>query len=662
MSIVRKVFDKLAPSAKKAEDGRDMFSNRAQFVLCAMGGAVGLGNLLRFPSIAYNNYGLQFFIPYLIALIFIALPVLVLEIAIGTLYRGGPVLAWHSANKRLKGLGLAVVFNGYSVVTYYVPLLCFIMKYFRRSFQSPLPWAGQDSEEYFYGVIVDNVDPASTGSLNPDGSVASYTDYTALGMVGETAGWAIFVWFVTWLCVFRGVGLTGRVIYVTMGLPLVLIIILIGRGTSLPNASRGIKLYFATWRTESLQTPDVWQDAFGQIFFSIGVGFGYFTSWASYCSVHSNAVQDALIIAISNSLIEVIAAFSVFGVVGYLGLDPATSGPLGTFVTGFITYPEALAQMPAAPFFSIVFFFTLFLLGLTSAFSLLEVMTTLILDTDWGCKFPRWIVCTVITVASALISLIYCTEFGLSALDAVDTYVNDIALFTVVWCETFAATSLYRCKDAISQVGLVAWLIFTLGLVCAQILGIGIAYATEPGIGAGVGFAIFFVSVAVAVFMAKTPTLPAPRFWGNNNFMSRLWYMAFYSGNQLTRDLNVVIGVGKNWSIPVYWAVVMKYISAPILMIVLSFAYPKFRDNHKFDPIYTYGFSMMHLVFPMIIIGLIFPSWFNWIIPAAKIPAGEKPLAPQETLDYSQEVTRAVSTESGSPHAYPETEMTTKRG
>lgn len=114
MSVFKRILNSLAPTAKKAEDGRDMFGNRAQFVLCAMGGAVGLGNLLRFPSIVFNNYGLQFFIPYLIALIFIALPVLLLEISIGAVYRGGPVLAWHSANKRAKGIGLSVVFNGVS--------------------------------------------------------------------------------------------------------------------------------------------------------------------------------------------------------------------------------------------------------------------------------------------------------------------------------------------------------------------------------------------------------------------------------------------------------------------------------------------------------------------------------------------------------------------
>jgi solute carrier family 6 GABA transporter-like protein 1 len=257
--------------------------------------------------------------------------------------------------------------------------------------------------------------------------------------------------------------------------------------------------------------------------------------------------------------VEIIAAFSVFGVVGYLGLDPLDeANRLGTFVTGFMTYPEALAQMPGAPFFAVVFFFTLILLGLTSAFSLLEVMTTLILDTNWGKPFPRWAICTGVAVVSFLISLLYCSNFGLQALDAVDGYVNDIALFFTVWCECFCATSLYRCRDVANQVGWVGYLVFTIGFVAAQALGIGIAYATSPGIGAGVGFAIFFITCAASVLLCKTPGIPAPRFWGNNNFMSRFWWVAFYPGNQLTRDLNVVIGVGKNWNIPFFWSVIMK--------------------------------------------------------------------------------------------------------
>ena len=69
-----------------------------------------MGNLLRYPSQIYNNHGLQWFIPYLMAVFLIAIPVLVLEIAIGQAYRGGAVAAFNAANHRLKGVGMSVMF------------------------------------------------------------------------------------------------------------------------------------------------------------------------------------------------------------------------------------------------------------------------------------------------------------------------------------------------------------------------------------------------------------------------------------------------------------------------------------------------------------------------------------------------------------------------
>jgi solute carrier family 6 (neurotransmitter transporter, GABA) member 1 len=123
-----------------------------------------------------------------------------------------------------------------------------------------------------------------------------------------------------------------------MGLPVVLIIILIGRGGSLPNAWDGIRLYIGTWHTSKLASGQIWTAALGQVFFSTGIGFGYFTAYASYQTKYSNAVQDAVIICLSNSAFEVFAAFAVFGVVGFLGLNPDESEPLGTFVVAFYTY------------------------------------------------------------------------------------------------------------------------------------------------------------------------------------------------------------------------------------------------------------------------------------------------------------------------------------
>jgi solute carrier family 6 GABA transporter-like protein 1 len=177
---IKRVVGALAPDAEKEDDGRDKWPSRAAFVLAAMGGAVGLGNLLRYPSVVFANNGLQWFIPYLIALFFLGIPVLCLEICIGQAYRGSVVVAFNGINKRTKGVGLAVIMNSFIVATYYVPILAWIMHYFRCSFESPLPWTGRGQEFYMNDVIA-NVDPVA-----PEGS--GYVDYPGRGFVGETVG------------------------------------------------------------------------------------------------------------------------------------------------------------------------------------------------------------------------------------------------------------------------------------------------------------------------------------------------------------------------------------------------------------------------------------------------------------------------------------------
>jgi solute carrier family 6 GABA transporter-like protein 1 len=114
-----------------------------------------------------------------------------------------------------------------------------------------------------------------------------------------------------------------------MALPIVFTIIILGRSVSLENAGRGIKLYFATWNGDQLARGQIWQTAVGQVFFSTGVAFGYYVSYASYNDKFANAVQDAVIIVLFNCSFEVIAAFAVFGVVGYLGIDPSNTPRLG---------------------------------------------------------------------------------------------------------------------------------------------------------------------------------------------------------------------------------------------------------------------------------------------------------------------------------------------
>lgn len=526
MDKFKVVLNFFAPKAQK-EDGRDVWPSRASFVLAAMGGAVGLGNILRYPSVVFPNNGLQWFIPYLIALIFLAVPPLILEICLGQAARGGGVTAFHHVDKRAKGVGLGTIATGYMVSTYYVVILSWAMIYFRNAFISPLPWTNRGNE-FYMGDVIANTDPIP-GTYSDDGkSVTSYAEYPGTGVIGETVGWCVFVWFAVYLCMFRGVGLTGRVVYVTMGLPIVIIIILLGRGVSLDNAIDGVRMYMGHWDGSKLATGDIWQAAAGQIFFSTGVGFGYFTAFASYNTKFSNGVQDALIIAVSNSLFEVVAGFAVFGVIGYLGLQPKDV-ELSTFTVGFLTYPSAVTEMPGSNFWAVVFFVALMLVGISSSFALVESLVTLIADSSWGSKFNRTLVCTVVIVVSFLLSLMYCTQFGFYLLDAVDTWLNNLSLLFIVWCECVFTTTLYRHKEVIGQVGPLSFVVYNFGYYSGTIFGIVLAHAVSPEAGAGLGFGLFVAGAVLSSLLAKTPDVPAPSFWGSNMWLSRFWWVAFYS-------------------------------------------------------------------------------------------------------------------------------------
>ncbi|TLD32850.1 hypothetical protein PspLS_00938 [Pyricularia sp. CBS 133598] len=643
INILKKAYHVVAPQAEKGDDGRDNWPSRTAFVLACMGGTVGLGNLLRFPSIAFANHGLQWFIPYFMAVIFLAIPVVILEVSIGQAYRGGCLIAYDHISRRTKGLGMALVMNGYIVCNYYVPILAWVMTYFRHSFSNPLPWAG-NSQDFFDNDVRQTV-PGIPGEI-VDGSVTRYTSYPESGMVGEIAGWCAFTWFVVWLCMFNGVGLTGRVVYFTMGLPIVMIIILLGRGVSMENAVDGIKLYVAEWHSEKLGQPAIWQAAASHIFFSIGAGMGYYTSYASYNQKFANAVQDALIIACSNSAIEVASGFSIFGIVGYLGLHPDTGEVLGTYNLAFITIPAAIVQMPASNFWAVLFFFTIMVLGFSSAFAMLESIVTLIMDTGVSKKLPRTAVSTIVVIVSFLVSLIYCTQFGSDLLNAVDAWISDMSLVGTVALECIAATTIYRFRDVTGQVGLPAFAIFNGGYALSFVVGLIIAHHVSAEAGAGAGFGIFIASLVLCLVMARTPSVPAPRFWGGKPILSKFWWLAFYSGNQLRRDLNITIAKGKNWPIPLFWAPVLKYISAPILLIVFSLGYPKFTERMQ-DPLEILGFAISHCVIAMVILGFLVPRWFDVFIPERRRGEGVLPYAPGVTLGTSPEDAARGVTEAG---------------
>ncbi|OAL55817.1 SNF-domain-containing protein [Pyrenochaeta sp. DS3sAY3a] len=629
MSFLKKVGGWLAPPPQKSDDGRDQWPSRAAFLLAAAGGCAGQGNLLRYPSVLYNNYGLQWFIPYLLAVFLIAIPALILEVSIGQAYRGGTVIAFNNINRRLKGVGIGPVIVSFLVVQYFTVNLAWIMNYFRWSFTSPLPWEGRIEDFYWNDVL--KVGNITEGALSSDGkSVASYQVYPSRTVLGETIGWSIFIWFLIWVSIFRGVGLTGRVVYFTMGLPVVTTIIFVGRALSLENASAGVALVWRTWRGSELASGTVWQTAVGQVFFSTGIGFGYFTSYASYNQKHANAVMDAIVICGSNVLFENFAAFAVFGVVGYLRRWPSPDERLGAFVVGFLTLPEAVLQMPGANFWAVLLFFTLVVLGFSSAFVMLDVVVTLICDSGMV-KASRPVIVTVLTVICFLMCIPYCTEFGYYLLDGIDRWVNNVALIFVVWSEVTSATTVYRWRDIVSQTGLPAFVVYNVGFFGGQLFGICLAHGiSNPAAGAEAGIGFWVVFSIIAVLVAKNPEAPAPSIWNFRGFLRKFWFLAFYSGNQIRRDLNVIVGQGKNWKIPFFLPFLLRYLSGPVLAIIFSFAFPEFHTL-RYDPMMISGFILSILTIIVILVGFVMPRYYDAFIPVERRGEGTEPTMAMET-------------------------------
>jgi len=345
---------------------RARWTSRTIFLFAAIGSAVGLGNIWRFPYLTYKFGGGAFLIPYLLALIILGIPLLILEFAIGQKLQQGAVGAFRKINSRLRGIGAGAIISGFLVVIYYAAVIAWTVFFFIKSFNFELPWA-EDAGAYFFSSVLGISEGVGV-----------------LGGINIPLLFALlFVWVAIYFSVRKGIKSVGKVVLITMPLPIILLIILFFRGITLPGALTGIS-YYLTPDFSALLSTEIWLAAISQIFFTLSLAFGIMIAYASFNKEDQDIAGDSYITAISNSAISIFAGFVVFAVLGYMSFtsgigieEVAVSGP----GLAFVVFPQALALMPLAWFFAILFFLMLFTLGLDSAFSLVEGINTVVGDT-----------------------------------------------------------------------------------------------------------------------------------------------------------------------------------------------------------------------------------------------------------------------------------------
>lgn len=395
---------------------RGAWQSNTGFLLAAIGSAVGLGNIWRFSYLVYKNGGGSFLVPYVIALFVVGIPILILEFAIGHRMRASAPKAMHAVHPRLEWVGWwPVTFVMFGIMLYYTVVIAWFGLYMLGSFGGPLHW-GDNSQEYFF-----------TSFLNFSGDA-----YTLGGIQWPILAATAFFWGLLWSIgvwqVDKGVERACRIFMPVLA---ILTLIMVGWGFTLEGAGEGIKAYLTPDWTQ-LSEPQVWREAFGQIFFSLSIGFGIMIAYASYLPEKTDLVRNAFITSIANCSFSFIAGFAVFSVLGFMAANQGV--PIDEVAAGgpglcFVVYPTAINLLPFGNgIFGFLFFLTLVLAGLTSAMSIIEAFTAAAVDKF---KWSRKRTVSVICAAGFVGSIIFTTGAGLIWLDIVDRFLNNYGLVLV---------------------------------------------------------------------------------------------------------------------------------------------------------------------------------------------------------------------------------------
>jgi len=402
---------------------RSSWKSNFGFLLAAIGSAIGLGNVWRFSYMAHQYGGGAFLVPYFVALIVAGVPIMIIEYGLGHREKGASPLSFVRIDKKFEWLGWWMpIVALFGIMLYYSVVIGWCINYFFYSFN--ISWGG-DPQSFFFNQFLQLSDSAS--------------DIGGIRM--PIAAATLFVWILCWFICYRDIrhGIEKASV-IFMPILFLLTIILVFWSLFLEGASDAIFNHYlhADWSKINLFSADpgvrseagkVWAAAFGQIFFTLSLGFGIMITYASYLPQKTNIGRNAFITCFVNCLYSFVAGFAVFGIVGFMAQSqgvPFEDAIKGGPQLAFVVYPQAISLLPSMNvLFGVIFFLMLVIAGLTSGISLIEAFTCAITDKfDW----PRGKVVTVICVLGFLGSLIFTTRAGLYILDIADHFITNYGL------------------------------------------------------------------------------------------------------------------------------------------------------------------------------------------------------------------------------------------
>ena len=322
---------------------RERFSSGLAVFFATLGSAVGLGNIWKFPYLTGQNGGGAFLLVYFLCILFVGLPIMLSEFyigrktrknAVGALKQLKPGTAW-------KNIGTAGVGAAYMIMFFYSCVAGWVYYYLFKAISGDFIGVTMESAKAQFGSVI-------MGPISP------------------------IIWQFIVMAVVAGILAMGvkkgieKITTTLMPLLFVLIIICDIRALTLPGAAEGVKFLFHVDFSQ-LSAAAVLA-ALGLAFFKLSLGMGTMMTYGSYFTEDNNMFGTAVKVALSDTLVSMLAGLAIFPTVFSFGMEPG-AGP-GLL---FMTIPLVFSQMPFGNILLIAFFFLTSIAATTAMLSLVEV-------------------------------------------------------------------------------------------------------------------------------------------------------------------------------------------------------------------------------------------------------------------------------------------------
>ena len=374
---------------------RETWATRAGFIFAAVGSAVGLGNIWRFPFITGQYGGSSFLITYLAFVALIGFPAILVEFVIGRRTDRNPVGALRELGSGAWSyVGWLFVVTGFVILSYYSVVAGWFLRYTLIGITDGYELAGPDAAATLFGTVSTGLDTLAFHAL------------FMLLVIGIIAAG-----------VRRGIELSVKIMVPAI---LALLVGLAAYGFTLDGAAAAYSYYLAPdFGTIAANWTEILPAAAGQAFFTLSLGMGVMITYASYLGEDRNLAADAGIITTLDTLVAVLVGFVVFPVLFAVGIEPGAGGPGAIFVS----LTAAFAAIPGGRILGIVFFGMVGIAALSSAISILEVLVSYLIDEVGLARLPG-----AVGVGIAVFALGVPVTIDLTFLDLYDLLADGILL------------------------------------------------------------------------------------------------------------------------------------------------------------------------------------------------------------------------------------------